>query len=92
MINLTSENFFFISLLNYFGLSLVASFMQSFELIKILGLLVELKTVFKFNQELESQDLIEQAQHHYIKGGDWKTAVNMFRQRVSFYYLLNSIC
>jgi len=32
-------------------------------------------------KELESQDLIEQAQHHYIKGGDWKTAVNMFRQR-----------
>nr|CAB3255301.1 intraflagellar transport protein 172 homolog [Phallusia mammillata] len=32
-------------------------------------------------KELENEDILQQAEHHYIEGEDWKSAVNMYRQR-----------
>ena len=33
-------------------------------------------------KELEREELLQQAEKHYVDGGDWKMAVNMYRQRV----------
>lgn len=30
-------------------------------------------------QELESEKQFRQAEHHYLEGKDWKSAVNMYR-------------
>lgn len=31
-------------------------------------------------QELEAENNLRQAEHHYLEGKDWKAAVNMYRQ------------
>ena len=34
-----------------------------------------------FDQELEAEGLHRQAEHHFVEGGDWKAAVNMYRAK-----------
>lgn len=32
-------------------------------------------------KELENENSLRRAEHHYSEGGEWKSAVNMYRQR-----------
>lgn len=37
-----------------------------------------------FSQELESENQLRQAEHHYVQAKDWKAAVNMYRNNESW--------
>lgn len=34
---------------------------------------------FDYSQELEGENQLRQAEHHYVQAKDWKAAVNMYR-------------
>ena len=47
-----------------------------------LACIFNFKTSFFYFQELEREELLQQAEKHYVDGSDWKLAVNMYRQKV----------